>query len=159
MPKSLSLVTRCVVDLPLGHTRILLGFYHGLALRNYRHSKFDLFVEIVDIVVGDEGEDTEDSESGDKKSKVVEMEMDMGTMMRMMAYAFREFVLQEGFRIKRYRNETQRVTVGCDVKECSWRIHDSPLGDGVTFQIKKYSSVHMCIRPDNTKETSAKWMA
>ncbi|KAL0404131.1 UNVERIFIED_CONTAM: hypothetical protein Sradi_2053900 [Sesamum radiatum] len=73
--------------------------------------------------------------------------------------ALREFVTKEGFRMKRYRNETQRVTAGCDLKGCSWRIHASPLGDGVTFQIKTYFSVHTCIRSDNTKEASAKWMA
>ncbi|KAL0291916.1 UNVERIFIED_CONTAM: hypothetical protein Sangu_2532000 [Sesamum angustifolium] len=68
----------------------------------------------------------------------------------------REFVIQKGFRMKRYGNETQRVTTGCDVNGCSWRFHVSPLGDCVTFYIKAYSSVH---ESDSKKEARAKWMA
>ncbi|KAL0367434.1 UNVERIFIED_CONTAM: hypothetical protein Sradi_3633500 [Sesamum radiatum] len=187
--------------------------------RNYRHSEFDLFVEIVDIVdivVGDNGDEGDDSESQDKEEQgsgdgdgnddeddgmsehcsddhcetfnesdeefvddplkgclnrnAVEFSNATGrkivfekgmifTNVNAFRDALREFVIQEGFRMKRYRNETQRVTVGCDVKGCSWRIHASPLGDGITFQIKTYSSVHTCIWSDSTKEASAKWMA
>ncbi|KAL0448924.1 UNVERIFIED_CONTAM: hypothetical protein Slati_1448800 [Sesamum latifolium] len=184
--------------------------------RNYRHSEFDLFVEIVDIVIGDDGDEGDDSKSGHKEEqgsgdgdgnddeddgmsgycsddyceifnksdeefvndplkwcfnrdavefpnaigrKIVFEEGMIFTDVNAFRDALREFVIQEGFRMKRDRNETQRVTTGCDVKGCSWRIHASPLGDGVTFQIKTYSSVHMCIRSDSTKEVSAKWMA
>ncbi|KAL0400138.1 UNVERIFIED_CONTAM: hypothetical protein Sradi_2357100 [Sesamum radiatum] len=187
--------------------------------RNYRHSEFDLFVEIVDIadiVVGDDGDEGDDSESGDKEEqgsgdgdgnhdeddgmsdycsddhceifnesdeefvddplkgclnrdavefpnatgrKIVFEKGMIFTDVNAFRDVLREFVIQEGFRMKRYRNETQRVTAGCDVKGCSWRIHASPLGDGVTFQIKTYSSVHTCIRSDSTKEATVKWMA
>ncbi|KAL0308770.1 UNVERIFIED_CONTAM: hypothetical protein Sradi_5819300 [Sesamum radiatum] len=180
--------------------------------RNYRHSEFDLFVEIAKIVANDDGDEGGDSESGDKEEQgsgdgeanddeddgmsdycsddhceifnesdeefvddhlkgclngdAVEFPNATGRkivfekgMIFTDVDALREFVIQEGFRMKRYRNETQRVTAGCDVKGSSWRIHASPLGDGVTFQIKTYSSVHTCIRSDSIKEASAKWMA
>ncbi|KAL0346464.1 UNVERIFIED_CONTAM: hypothetical protein Scaly_1662400 [Sesamum calycinum] len=180
--------------------------------RNYRHSEFDLFVEIAKIVANDDGDEGGDSESGDKEEQgsgdgegnddeddgmsdycsddhceifnesdeefvddhlkgclngdAVEFPNATGRkivfekgMIFTDVDALREFVIQEGFRMKRYRNETQRVTAGCDVKGSSWRIHASPLGDGVTFQIKTYSSVHTCIRSDTIKDASAKWMA
>ncbi|KAK4394496.1 hypothetical protein Sango_1603900 [Sesamum angolense] len=52
----------------------------------------------------------------------------------------------EGFKIMRMRNEKTRVTGHCSVKDCPWRIHASPLADGVTFQIKTYVPNHTCVR-------------
>ncbi|KAL0352266.1 UNVERIFIED_CONTAM: hypothetical protein Scaly_1615300 [Sesamum calycinum] len=41
----------------------------------------------------------------------------------------KEFVIQEGFKIMRMRNEKTRVTGHCSVKDYPWRIHASPLAD------------------------------
>ncbi|KAL0306891.1 UNVERIFIED_CONTAM: hypothetical protein Sradi_6106400 [Sesamum radiatum] len=71
----------------------------------------------------------------------------------------KEFVIQEGFKIMRMRNEKTRVTGHCSVKDCPWRIHASPLADGVTFQIKTYVPNHTCVRSDATKEASVEWIA
>ncbi|KAL0317593.1 UNVERIFIED_CONTAM: hypothetical protein Sangu_2173600 [Sesamum angustifolium] len=46
----------------------------------------------------------------------------------------KEFCIQEGFKVMRMRNEKKRVTAHCSVKDCPWRVHASPLADGVTFQ-------------------------
>ncbi|KAK4393965.1 hypothetical protein Sango_1867300 [Sesamum angolense] len=59
----------------------------------------------------------------------------------------------------RMRNEKTRVTGHCSVKHCPWRIHASPLADGVTFQIKTYVPNHTCVRSDATKEASVEWIA
>ncbi|KAK4391754.1 hypothetical protein Sango_1953200 [Sesamum angolense] len=59
----------------------------------------------------------------------------------------------------RMRNEKTRVTGHCSVKDCPWRIHASPLADGVTFQIKTYVPNHTCVRSDATKEASVEWIA
>ncbi|KAL0296061.1 UNVERIFIED_CONTAM: hypothetical protein Sradi_6658200 [Sesamum radiatum] len=59
--------------------------------------------------------------------------------------ALREYVIQEGFKIMRLRNERVRVTAHCAVKDCPWRVHASILADGVTFQIKTYVEKHTCI--------------
>ncbi|KAL0313385.1 UNVERIFIED_CONTAM: hypothetical protein Sradi_5737800 [Sesamum radiatum] len=58
----------------------------------------------------------------------------------------KEFVIQEGFKIMRMRNEKIRVTAHCSVKDCPWRIHAAPLVDGVTFQVKTYVPNHTCVR-------------
>ncbi|KAL0444554.1 UNVERIFIED_CONTAM: hypothetical protein Slati_2178100 [Sesamum latifolium] len=73
--------------------------------------------------------------------------------------ALREYIIQEGFKIMRLRNERVRVTAHCAVKDCPWRAHASILADGVTFQIKIYVEKHTCVRVDSTNEASAKWMA
>ncbi|KAK4390030.1 hypothetical protein Sango_2066300 [Sesamum angolense] len=73
----------------------------------------------------------------------------------------KEFVIQEGFKVMRMRNEKKkkRVTSHCSVKDCPWRVHVSPLADGVNFQVKTYVPNHTCVRSDPTKEASAEWIA
>ncbi|KAK4404611.1 hypothetical protein Sango_0829700 [Sesamum angolense] len=72
----------------------------------------------------------------------------------------KEFVIQEGFKVMRMRNEKKkRVTAHCSVKDFPWRVHASPLVDGVTFQVKTYVPNHTCVRSDPTKEASAEWIA
>ncbi|KAL0394758.1 UNVERIFIED_CONTAM: hypothetical protein Slati_4442000 [Sesamum latifolium] len=71
----------------------------------------------------------------------------------------KEFVIQEGFKIMRMKNEKTRVTAHCSVKDCPWRIHAAPLVDGVTFQVKTYVPNHTCIRSDPTSEASVDWIA
>ncbi|KAL0433442.1 UNVERIFIED_CONTAM: hypothetical protein Slati_2678500 [Sesamum latifolium] len=70
----------------------------------------------------------------------------------------REYVIQDGFQIMRLRNEKTRVTAHCASKDYPWRIHASPLADGVTFQIKT-CFYHTCVRSDLTKLASAIWIA
>jgi hypothetical protein len=73
--------------------------------------------------------------------------------------ALRDFVIQEGFEIKRIKNEKARVTAKCASDGCSWRIHASPTPDGKTYKIKTYNHVHSCIRlPKNSNATST-WIA
>ncbi|KAL0442115.1 UNVERIFIED_CONTAM: hypothetical protein Sradi_0150400 [Sesamum radiatum] len=66
---------------------------------------------------------------------------------------------REGFKVMRMRNEKKRVTAYCSVKDYPWRVHASPLADGVTFQVKTYVPNHTCVRSDPTKEASAEWIA
>jgi hypothetical protein len=53
--------------------------------------------------------------------------------------ALRDFVIQEGFEIKRIKNEKSRVTAKCASDGCCWRIHASPTPDGKTYKIKTYN--------------------
>jgi hypothetical protein len=53
--------------------------------------------------------------------------------------ALRDFVIQEGFEIKRIKNEKARVTAKCASDGCCWRIHASPTPDGKTYKIKTYN--------------------
>ncbi|KAJ1426105.1 Transposase, MuDR, plant [Sesbania bispinosa] len=50
--------------------------------------------------------------------------------------ALRDFVIQEGFEIKRIKNEKARVTARWASNGCGWRIHASPTPDGKTYKIK-----------------------
>ncbi|KAL0464005.1 UNVERIFIED_CONTAM: hypothetical protein Slati_0288100 [Sesamum latifolium] len=107
----------------------------------------------------------EENNSGDELSSInlmtiVRLKTRVIRSLRMNAWTvLREYVIQEGFQIMRLRNEKTRVTAHCASKDCPWRIHASPLADGVTFQIKTYVSTHTCVRSDSTKEASAIWIA
>ncbi|KAF8408354.1 hypothetical protein HHK36_007503 [Tetracentron sinense] len=73
--------------------------------------------------------------------------------------ALRDYIIQEGFEIVRDKNEKARVTAHCSGEGCLWRIHASPLPDGVTYKIKTFQSEHTCVRATkNTNATSA-WIA
>ena len=45
----------------------------------------------------------------------------------------KDYTIQQGFQLKRIKNEKVRVTVQCDTDGCNWRIHASTLPDGITF--------------------------
>ncbi|KAK3184792.1 hypothetical protein Dsin_032078 [Dipteronia sinensis] len=48
----------------------------------------------------------------------------------------RDFMVQEGFKLKRIKNDKERYTAECAYEGCSWRIHSSPVNDKTTFMIK-----------------------
>ncbi|KAJ1401166.1 Transposase, MuDR, plant [Sesbania bispinosa] len=73
--------------------------------------------------------------------------------------ALRDFVIQEGFEIKRIKNEKARVTARCAADGCCWRIHASPTPDGKTYKIKTYNHVHSCIRTSKNSNATSPWIA
>ncbi|KAL0411300.1 UNVERIFIED_CONTAM: hypothetical protein Slati_3719700 [Sesamum latifolium] len=81
------------------------------------------------------------------------------TNVDMFREVLKEYVIREGFQIKRIKNKKSRVTVVCAAEGCSWRVHASPLPDGETFMIKTLEGKHTCVRADKIKEASASWMA
>uniref|UniRef100_A0A5B7ARQ4 SWIM-type domain-containing protein n=1 Tax=Davidia involucrata TaxID=16924 RepID=A0A5B7ARQ4_DAVIN len=78
-------------------------------------------------------------------------------------YQFRQvlkdFTVQKGCKIVRDKNEKCRVTAHCADAFCKWRIHASPLPDGVTYMIKSYGTDHTCIRLHATSEANSAWIA
>ncbi|KAL7264276.1 hypothetical protein ACSBR1_002269 [Camellia fascicularis] len=48
----------------------------------------------------------------------------------------RDYTMQTGFKIVRDKNEKSRVTAHCATEGYPWRIHASPLPDGITYKIK-----------------------
>jgi len=60
--------------------------------------------------------------------------------------SLRDFVIQEGFEIKRIKNEKARVTAICVADGCCWCVHASPTPDGKTYNTKTYNPTHSCIR-------------
>jgi hypothetical protein len=73
--------------------------------------------------------------------------------------ALRDFVIQEGFEIKRIKNEKARVTAICAADGCCWRIHASPTPDGKTYKIKTYNPTHSCIRTSKNSNATSTWIA
>jgi len=73
--------------------------------------------------------------------------------------ALRDFVIQEGFEIKRIKNEKARVTAKCVADGCSWRIHTSPAPDGLTYKIKSYNPSYTCIRTTKNSNATSTWIA
>ncbi|KAF7154271.1 hypothetical protein RHSIM_Rhsim01G0131900 [Rhododendron simsii] len=71
----------------------------------------------------------------------------------------KEFTIQEGCKIVREKNEKTRITCRCAVVGCKWRIHASPLADGVTFKIKTYRGEHTCISETSNFEANSTWIA
>ncbi|KAG5542135.1 hypothetical protein RHGRI_021859 [Rhododendron griersonianum] len=71
----------------------------------------------------------------------------------------RDYTVEKGFKIVRDKNEKARVTAHCDVKGCPWRIHASPLPDGITYQIKTYTPEHTCIRVNHNEDANSTWIA
>lgn len=73
--------------------------------------------------------------------------------------ALRDFVIQEGFEIKRIKNEKARVTARCAADGCCWRIHASPAPDGITYKIKSYNPGHSCTRTTKNSNATSTWIA
>ncbi|KAK4842033.1 hypothetical protein QYF36_014668 [Acer negundo] len=59
---------------------------------------------------------------------------------------FREILLdysiQEGFKLKRIKNEKRRITVWCETDGCPWRVHSSSTFDRVTYILKTLRNDH-----------------
>ncbi|KAF8408008.1 hypothetical protein HHK36_007148 [Tetracentron sinense] len=73
--------------------------------------------------------------------------------------ALRDYVIQEGFEIVRDKNEKTWVTAHCSAEGCLWRIHASPLPDGVTFKIKTFQFEHTCVRGTKNTNATSTWIA
>ena len=71
----------------------------------------------------------------------------------------KDFVIQEGFEIVKVKNEKTRVTARCAAEGCTWRIHASPILDGVTYKIKTYNPDHNCIRTTMNSNATSTWIA
>ncbi|KAH7860159.1 hypothetical protein Vadar_010052 [Vaccinium darrowii] len=73
--------------------------------------------------------------------------------------ALRDYTMRTGFKLVRDKNEKARVTAHCAAKGCPWRIHASPLPDGITYKIKKLTGEHNCTRIVQNGDATAPWIA
>ncbi|TXG51874.1 hypothetical protein EZV62_021043 [Acer yangbiense] len=69
-----------------------------------------------------------------------------------------EYSIQEGFRLKRIRNERKRITNGCKAEGCQWRVHGSPTYDGITYMLKTLRPKHDCLSVVKNKDITARWL-
>ena len=73
--------------------------------------------------------------------------------------ALRDYTVETGFKIVRLKNEKARVTAKCGAEGCPWRIHASPLPDGITYKIKTMQAEHTCSRQNHNTEATSSWIA
>ncbi|KAA8541320.1 hypothetical protein F0562_025283 [Nyssa sinensis] len=71
----------------------------------------------------------------------------------------RDYTIQQGCSIIRENNKKARVTAHCADSSCMWRIHASPLPDGVTYMIKTYKGEHTCVRLQSNSNANSSWIA
>ncbi|TXG60442.1 hypothetical protein EZV62_015015 [Acer yangbiense] len=79
---------------------------------------------------------------------------------KMTRAAVKMYAIQEGFTLKKVKNDKCRYTVVCKNDACDWRLHASCLTDGVTFMIKSVRGGHsMCLRVAENKEATSRWVS
>ena len=71
----------------------------------------------------------------------------------------KDYTIQEGFILVKDKNEKSKVTCHCAAIGCPWRVHASPLPDGISFKIKSYNNEHTCVRHNKNKEATSTWIA
>ncbi|KAH7865615.1 hypothetical protein Vadar_008928 [Vaccinium darrowii] len=71
----------------------------------------------------------------------------------------RDYTVEKGFKIVRDKNEDARVIAHCAALGCKWRIHASPMFDGITYQIKSLPNEHTCIRHNQNDEATSTWIS
>ena len=67
----------------------------------------------------------------------------------------KDYAVEKGFKLMRDKNEKVRVTAHCGSDGCQWRIHASPLLDGVTFQVKSLGPDHTCVHVSRNIEANS----
>ena len=78
-------------------------------------------------------------------------------------YHFREvlkdYVIQEGFKIKRVKNDSDRISCKCGQdNDCPWRIYAALMKDG-SFMVKIYNEIHTCQREPTSLKATSPWIA
>ncbi|KAL5767555.1 hypothetical protein ACOSQ2_014338 [Xanthoceras sorbifolium] len=68
------------------------------------------------------------------------------------------FTVQEGFQLRRIKNERDRYTTECAYDGCGWRIHASPIDNRRTFMIKTMEAQHSCQKVHKNQEANAVWV-
>ncbi|KAK3212175.1 hypothetical protein Dsin_016881 [Dipteronia sinensis] len=66
-----------------------------------------------------------------------------------------DFAVQEGFQLRRIKNERDRYTAECEYKGCGWRIHASLVDDRTTFMVKTLEPQHTCQKVHKNQEANA----
>ncbi|KAK2642022.1 hypothetical protein Ddye_023785 [Dipteronia dyeriana] len=72
----------------------------------------------------------------------------------------KRYVIQEGFQLKKLKNDRLSYIVRYKNETCKWGFYASCLPDGVTFMIRNVVEVHtFCQRTNRNKEANSKWVA
>ncbi|KAI9198752.1 hypothetical protein LWI28_021573 [Acer negundo] len=69
-----------------------------------------------------------------------------------------DYYIQEGFKLRRIKNEKRRITYGCEANGCHWRAHGSPTFDRVTYMLKTLRNAHNCLAVPKNKDVTLVWL-
>ncbi|TXG57248.1 hypothetical protein EZV62_018561 [Acer yangbiense] len=69
-----------------------------------------------------------------------------------------DYSIQEGFRLRRIKNEKRRITYGCEANGCLWRAHGSPTFDRVTYMLKTLRNAHNCLAVPKNRDVTSIWL-
>ncbi|TXG60764.1 hypothetical protein EZV62_012127 [Acer yangbiense] len=69
-----------------------------------------------------------------------------------------DFMVQEGFELKRIKNDKERYMAKCAYEGCSWWIHISPVDDKTTFMIKTMQVRHGYQKVHKNQEATTVWV-
>nr|XP_033510665.1 uncharacterized protein LOC117275505 [Nicotiana tomentosiformis] len=96
----------------------------------------------------------------DPSQKIKFVKGDLFTSVDAFRDALKDYAIQEGMTLMRIKNEKSRCTVKCLLSGCSWRIHASPLPDGITYKTKSLKDEHGYTRDgDKIDEANSTWIA
>lgn len=73
--------------------------------------------------------------------------------------SLRDYTMRTGFKIVRDKNEKARVTAHRATKGCPWRIHASPVAEGISYHIKTLRGEHNCSRIVQNDDATSPWIA
>ncbi|TXG72727.1 hypothetical protein EZV62_001306 [Acer yangbiense] len=69
-----------------------------------------------------------------------------------------DYFVQEGFKLRRIKNEKRRITYGCEANGCPWRAHGSPTFDRVTYMLKTLRNSHNCLAVPKNRDVTSAWL-
>ncbi|KAK1550196.1 hypothetical protein Q3G72_015256 [Acer saccharum] len=96
-----------------------------------------------------------------KKAKGGKVVLEVGQLFNNLQH-FRQvlgdFMVQEGFELKRIKNDKERYTAKCAYEGCSWRIHTSHVDDKTTFMIKTMQVRHGYHKVHKNQEATTVWV-
>ncbi|KAK3198187.1 hypothetical protein Dsin_021602 [Dipteronia sinensis] len=134
-------------------------------LSNTASLKFDQF----DVMDNNSDEDEGISRHVRDRRGIHYKEADNGRVVLEVRYLFnnphhftqvlRDLVVQEGFQLRRIKNDKDRYTAVCAYEGCSWRIHASLMEDRTTFMIKTLHPRHYCQKVHKNQKAAASWVA
>ena len=71
----------------------------------------------------------------------------------------KDFIVQEDFKLVRYKNERTRMTCPCAAEGCKWRIYISPLPNGMDHFQDQDLDEHTYVKIFRNVEANSTWVA
>ena len=70
-----------------------------------------------------------------------------------------DYAVENGFELRKIKDESSRVTSKCGAPNCSWRVHASTSADGTVFMIKTLNDKHTCQVIKRNRLVTSYWIA